>query len=122
MIKLGLPLKLAAIFFFLSSLGIAFVTYISFLGASSLLEKQSLQSVSDALQRESNFLESEMKTLRRDAIFLSANPSLYGVIGSINNEGYAEQEHLSASSWKNKLATVFRTMTELHPAYILKSV
>ena len=115
--KFGLPLKLSVIFFLLSGFGIVAVTFISYLNASDLLQKQSLNSLSYDLQRESIALEVGMRTLEEDAIFLSQLPSVSGIIRAYNTNGFDKEEHLSELAWKHRLEGVFKTVIAQREAY-----
>jgi len=116
--KFGLPLKLAFIFFLLSGFGIVSVTYISYINASGLLQKQSLNSLSNDLHRENASLEVGMRTLVEDAAFLSQLPSVSGILRAHQGDGYDDVGNLSESSWKHRLKEVFKTVVEQRESYI----
>ena len=115
--RFGLPFRIALIFFLLTGVGVVGVTYISYINASSLLQKQSLASLSSSLQREKVLLEFGMRTLEEDAIFLSQLPSVSGIIRSHRANGYDEQENLTEAAWRRRLAGVFKIVVEQRVPY-----
>ncbi|MFC1749015.1 response regulator [Pseudomonadota bacterium] len=105
------------LFFLLTGTGVITVTYISYINASQLLKDQSLQNITSDLKRENAVLETEFKTLRNEAIFLSQQPAISGIIRAQLEGGYDDQENLTSLSWKRRLEEIFEAIIEQRDAY-----
>lgn len=115
--KFSLPIKLVLIFFFLSAMGVAGVTYLSYINASNSLQKQALANLSNDLKRESSILTAGLTTLREDAIFLSELPSISGIIRSHQSDDDKASENATENYWETRLAAVFKTVLKQRQAY-----
>ncbi len=115
--RFGLPFKIALIFLLLTGVGVVGVTYISYLNASDLLKKQSLENLSNDLNRENAILKTGLHTLKEEALFLSQLPAVVGIIRAQQGEGYDDKENLSEYSWRRRLGEVFLTIVEQRASY-----
>ncbi len=115
--RFGLPFKIALIFLLLTGVGVVGVTYISYLNASDLLKKQSLENLSNDLNRENAILKTGLHTLKEEALFLSQLPAVVGIIRAQKGDGYDDKENLSEYSWRRRLGEVFLTIVEQRASY-----
>jgi diguanylate cyclase (GGDEF)-like protein/PAS domain S-box-containing protein len=115
----AMPAKIALFSFIVSGVGVMLIGLLAYRNADAILRQDSLARLQDSLQREAVRLETSFQLFHEDALFLAESPSVQGILRSIASvDGYDEQENATEAIWRQRLATLLRTVLQQRGAYL----
>jgi len=115
--KLSITFKIGLLTFFLSSLGIFTIAYLSINKTADIVYKQELDNIVEDLSREKDILKMKIDTMVEDVHFLSKTPPISGIIRASKHKGYDPDGSTPAYAWKQRLGKIFSSILENRDYY-----
>jgi len=116
-ITFSLPAKIASISFVLTLIGLIGVAFIAYNYSDNVLQKKSLDSLSQKTTREGIAITQAIQTIQDDARFLVESAPVHGISRALENDGFDEQENMTFQMWKERLQGQFATILKQRDFY-----
>ncbi len=113
-----MPMKIAVLSFIISGAGVILIGFLAYNNARTILVRNSLVQLQDSLNRESVRIETNFKLFSEDILFLAQSSDVKGVMRAIAGKGYDDIENATESMWRNRLATLLKTVLQERSAYL----
>ncbi len=113
--KFGLTLKIAAITFVIATIGVLFITYVTYSSVDSHLQNQAMKHLTNDLHTEAIRLKSVYQNTQQDATFLANSAPVLGIMRASLGGGYDREQKTSLNLWKKRLASQFKIIIQQRP-------
>ncbi|WP_457573869.1 ATP-binding protein [Desulfolithobacter sp.] len=115
--KTSLPVKFALLAFVVAGIGVFGISLYSYQDAASLLRRQSIQRLSEDMNRDAMLFQENIERMRSDLLMLDHSDPVLGYIRAVEGQGYDDQRNMTIELWKQRLEIDFKNLLRQRPEY-----